>query len=41
MDGTVRDVLLDIENGEEGLLQFMQFASPGSGSAGKQDHIST
>ena len=30
MDGTVRDVLLDIENGEEGLLQFMQFASPGA-----------
>ncbi|DAC58880.1 MAG TPA: hypothetical protein HA354_02995 [Candidatus Poseidoniaceae archaeon] len=30
MDGSVRDVLLEIENGEEGLLQFMQFASPGN-----------
>ena len=30
MDGSVREVLLEIENGEEGLLQFMQFASPGA-----------
>ena len=30
MDGSVREVLLEIENGEEGLLQFMQFASPGN-----------
>ena len=30
MDGSVRDVLLEIEDGEEGLLQFMQFASPGN-----------
>jgi len=28
-EGTVKQVLLSIENGEEGLLQFMQFASPG------------
>ena len=28
--GTVKQVLLSIENGEEGLLQFMQFSSPGS-----------
>ena len=30
MDGSVREVLMEIENGEEGLLQFMQFASPGN-----------
>ena len=28
-EGTVKQVLLSIEDGEEGLLQFMQFASPG------------
>ncbi len=30
MTGSVKDVLLAIENGEEGLLQFMQFSSPGA-----------
>ena len=29
-EGTVKQVLLSIDDGEEGLLQFMQFASPGS-----------
>ncbi len=28
--GTVKQVLLNIDEGEEGLLQFMQFASPGN-----------
>ena len=29
-EGTVKSVLQDLDDGEEGLLQFMQFASPGS-----------
>ena len=29
-EGTVKQVLQEIDDGEEGLLQFMQFASPGS-----------
>ena len=29
-EGSVKEVLLEIDDGEEGLLQFMQFASPGN-----------
>ena len=29
-EGTVKSVLQNLDDGEEGLLQFMQFASPGS-----------
>tara|TARA_B100000963_G_scaffold48617_1_gene36880 strand:- start:915 stop:1592 length:678 start_codon:yes stop_codon:yes gene_type:complete len=29
-EGAVKSVLQDLDDGEEGLLQFMQFASPGS-----------
>ena len=40
-EGTVKQVLLSIEDGEEGLLQFMQFASPGHWGIGRLELIST